>query len=66
MLKYGLIACFRQVIKAPTTVNISSTAWFGKNWELENGKKIEVLAFQKVAKTGKIGKKVQCQAISIM
>ena len=30
---------------------------FGKNWELENGKKIGVLAIQKVAKTGNIGKK---------
>ena len=30
---------------------------FGKNWELENGKKIGVLAIQKVAKTGKTGKK---------
>ena len=29
---------------------------FGKNWELENGKKIGVLAIQKVAKTGNIGK----------
>ena len=29
----------------------------GKNWELENGKKIGVLAIQKVAKTGNIGKK---------
>ena len=28
-----------------------------KNWELENGKKIGVLAIQKVAKTGNIGKK---------
>ena len=38
-------------------MNISSTVWFDKNWELENGKKIGVLAFQKVAKTGNIGKK---------
>ena len=30
---------------------------FGKNWELENGKKIMVLAIKKVAKTGNIGKK---------
>ena len=29
---------------------------FGKNWELENGIKIVVLAIQKVAKTGNIGK----------
>ena len=30
---------------------------FSKNWELENGKKIGVLAIQKVAKTDNIGKK---------
>ena len=30
---------------------------FDKKWELENEKKIEVLMFQKVAKTGNIGKK---------
>ena len=30
---------------------------FGKNWELENGKKIGVLVIQKVAKTGNIEKK---------
>ena len=30
---------------------------FGKNWELENEKKIGILAIQKVAKTGNIGKK---------
>ena len=30
---------------------------FGKNWELENGKKIRVLAIQKVAKTGNNEKK---------
>ena len=30
---------------------------FGKNWELENGKKIGVLAIQKVAKIGNIRKK---------
>ena len=30
---------------------------FGKNWELENGKKIGVLAIEKVAKTGNIRKK---------
>ena len=47
-------------------MNIKSTVWLAKNWELENGKKIRVLAFQKLAKTGNIGKKVQCQAISIM
>ena len=30
---------------------------FDKNWELENEKQIGVLMFQKVAKTGNIGKK---------
>ena len=63
MPKYGLIACFSPVIKVEW-VNISSTGT--KNWELENGKKIGVLAIQKVAKTGNIGKKLQWQAISIM
>ena len=38
-------------------MNISLTVLVIKNWELENGKKIGVLAFQKVAKTGNIGKK---------
>ena len=38
-------------------MNICLTVQFGKNWKLENGKKIRVLAFQKVAKTGNIGKK---------
>ena len=47
-------------------MNISSMVQFNKNWELENGKKIRVLAFQKVAKTGNIGKKVQWQAVLIM
>ena len=37
-------------------MNISSIR-FDKNWELENGKKIRFLAFQKVAKTGNIGEK---------
>ena len=39
---------------------------FGKNWELENGKKIGALAIQNVAKTGNVEKKLQWQAISIM
>ena len=38
---------------------ISSTVRFSKNWELENGQKFGVLVFQKVAKTGNIGKKSQ-------
>ena len=48
---------FKVSNQAPKLVNISSTVWFGKNWELENEKKIRVLASQKVAKTGNIGKK---------
>ena len=47
-------------------MNISLTVQFSKNWELEKGKKIGILALQKVAKTGNIGKKVQWQVISIM
>ena len=38
-------------------MNISLTYRFDKNWELENGKKIGILTFQKVAKTGNIGEK---------
>ena len=39
-------------------MNISSmTVRFNKNWELDNGKKIGILTFQKVAKTGNIGGK---------
>ena len=38
-------------------MNISLTVRFDKNWELENGKKIGIFTFQKVAKTGNIGKK---------
>ena len=38
-------------------MKISLTVWFDKNWELENEKQIGVLMFQKVAKTGNIGKK---------
>ena len=56
MPKYGLIACFSPVIKVEW-VNISSTgtgsAKIG-SWKIE--KKIGVLAIQKVAKTGNIGK----------
>ena len=46
-------------------MNISLTAPFDKNWELENGKKMGILTFQKVAKTGNIGEKVQWQTVSI-
>ena len=59
MSKYGLIACFSPVIKVEW-VNISSTgtgsAKIG-SWKMEKWKKIGVLAIQKVAKTGNIGKK---------
>ena len=55
MPKYGLIACFCPVITVEW-VNMFDGYRFGKNWELENGKKIGVLAIQKVAKTGNIGK----------
>ena len=66
MPKCGLIACFSPVIQNEW-VNISSTgtgsAKIG-SWKKE--KKIGVLAIQKVAKTGNIGKRLQWQAISIM
>ena len=56
MPKYGLIACFSPVITVEW-VNISSSgtgsAKIG-SWKME--KKIGVLAIQKVAKTGNIGK----------
>ena len=59
MPKYGLIACFSPVITVEW-VNISSTgtgsAKIG-SWKME--KKIGVLAIQKVAKTGNIGKITQ-------
>ena len=55
MPKYGLIACFSPVITVEW-VNISSTgtgsAKIG-SWKME---KIGVLAIQKVAKTGNVGK----------
>ena len=38
-------------------MNISLTVRFYKKLELGNGKKIGVLMFQKVGKTGNIGKK---------
>ena len=43
--------------QGPTLVKISLTVRFDKNWELENEKQSRVLMFQKVAKTGNIGKK---------
>ena len=56
MPKYGLIACFSPVITVEWGEHKFDGYRFGKNWELENGKKIGVLAIQKVAKTGNIGK----------
>ena len=38
-------------------MNRSLTVRFNKNWELGNRKKIGVLMFQKVVKTGNIGEK---------
>ena len=66
MPKYGLIACFSPVIE----VDIGEHKFDGTgsakigSWKME---KKSVLAIQKVAKTGNIGKKkLQWQAISIM
>ena len=56
MPKYGLIACFRQVIKCDIGErNFDSTV--RQKLGVGKWKKIVVLAFQKVAKTGNIGKK---------
>ena len=61
MLEYGLIACFSPVIKINIgSVNISSMVPVRKKfgcWKME--KKNRVLATQKVAKIGNIGKKTQ-------
>ena len=67
MPKYGLIVCFSPVIKVEW-VNISSTGTGSQKLGVGKWKKIGVLAIQKVAKTGNIGKKkkLQWQAISIM
>ena len=52
MSEYGLIACFSPVIKVEW-VNISSTGSSSQKLEVGKwGKKIGVLAIQKVAKTG--------------
>ena len=56
MPKYGLIACFSPVIKVEW-VNISSTGTSSQKLGDGKWKKIGVLAIQKVAKTGNIGKK---------
>ena len=65
MPKYGLIACFSPIIKVDW-VNISLTGTGSQKLGVGKRKKIGVLAIQKVAKTGNIGKKLQWQAISIM
>ena len=58
MLKYGLIACFSRVINPE--IGDYKFNWYGwakiGSWKME---KNWVLAFQKVAKTGNIGKKSQ-------
>ena len=65
MPKYGLIACFSPVVKVEL-VNISSKGTGSQKLAVGKWNKIGVLAIQKVAKTGYIGKKIQWQAISIM
>ena len=55
MPKYGLIACFSPVITFEW-VNISSTGTGSAKIGSGKWKKIGVLAIQKVAKTGNIGK----------
>ena len=62
MPKYGLIACFSPVIKVEW-LNISSMGTSSQKLGVGKWKKIGVLAIQKVAKTGNIGKKIQWQAI---
>ena len=56
MPKYGLIACFSPVIKVKL-VNRSSTGTGSQKLGVGKWDKIGVLAIQKVAKTGNIGKK---------
>ena len=56
MPNYGLIVCFSPVIKVEW-VNISSTGTGSQKLGVGKWKKIGVLAIQKVAKTGNIGKK---------
>ena len=55
MPKYGLIAYFSPVIKVQW-VNISLTGTGSQKLGVGKWKKIGVLAIQKVAKTGNIGK----------
>ena len=56
MLKYGLIACFSQVIKCKICERKFGQYGSAKI-EVGKWKKIVVLAFQKVAKTDNIGGK---------
>ena len=56
MPKYGLIACFSPVINVEW-VNISSTGTGLQKLVVGKWEKMGVLANQKVAKTGNIGKK---------
>ena len=56
MPKYGLTACFSPVIKVEW-VNMSLTGTGSQKLGVGKWKKIGVLAIQKVAKTGNIGKK---------
>ena len=55
MPKYGLIACFSPVITVEW-VNMFDGYRFGQKLGVGKWKKIGVLAIQKVAKTGNIGK----------
>ena len=65
MPKYGLIACFSPVIKVDIGEHKFDGYRFAKigSWKMEKNR---ILAIQKVAKTGNVGKKLQWQAISIM
>ena len=56
MPKYGLMACFSPVIKVER-VNISLTDTSSQKLGVGKWKQIGVLAIQKVAKTGNIGKR---------
>ena len=55
MPKYGLTACFSQVIKVEW-VNISSTGIGSQKLRVGKWKNIGALAIQKVAKTGNVKK----------
>ena len=62
MPNYGLIACFSPVIK-DEWVNISST---GTGSAKIGSWKMGILAIQKVAKAGNIGKKTPVAGVSII